>query len=83
MADKTNYLVSLFFFVSSDYFLRFLSLRDFAFETVLTAHVVVHQLSLKQICFRFFLLRRAYLLSTYSSAKSYFEKYLFAIFYNK
>ncbi len=47
MADKTNYLVSLFFFVSSDYFLRFLSLRDFAFETVLTAHVVVHQLSLK------------------------------------
>jgi len=43
MADKTNYLVSLFFFVPSDYFLRFLSLRDFAFETVLTAHVVVHR----------------------------------------
>lgn len=43
MADKTNDLVSLFFFVPSDYFLRFLSLRDFAFETVLTAHVVVHR----------------------------------------
>lgn len=31
MADKTNYLVS-HFFVSSDYFLQFESLRDFAFR---------------------------------------------------
>lgn len=31
MADKTNYLVS-HFFVQSDYFLQFGSLRDFAFR---------------------------------------------------
>ena len=31
MADKANYLVS-HFFVSSDYFLQFESLRDFAFR---------------------------------------------------
>ena len=42
MADKTNYLVSHFLCRATSF--AVLSPRDFVFYTILTAHVVAHQI---------------------------------------